>query len=57
MEKFAALYENPVINATLTFGEPLPVALIVALVTAGVVSRKRREANGGTVVAGARAST
>src|SRR5512147_42936 len=47
MEKFAALYDNPVINATLTLAEPLPVALIVSLVTAGVLSRKRREPNGG----------
>ena len=56
MEKYAALYDNPVINATLTFGEPLPVALIVSLVTAGVLSRKRRADDGGTVVTGARLS-
>ena len=57
MEKYAALYDNPVINAAMTLAEPLPVALIVSLVTAGVLSRKRREPSGGAVVAGARAST
>ena len=42
MERFARLYENPAINATVTFAEPLPVALIVSLVSAGVLSRRRQ---------------
>lgn len=42
MEKFAALYKNPAINAAITFMEPLPVALVVALVTAGALSRRRK---------------
>ena len=42
MEKFAKLYENPAINVAITFLEPLPVALIMALVSAGVLSRRRR---------------
>lgn len=41
MEKYAELYRNPVINAAITFVEPMPVALIVALVSAGVLSRRR----------------
>lgn len=44
MEKFATLYQNPAINAAITFVEPLPVALIVALVSAGVLSRRRKVA-------------
>jgi hypothetical protein len=44
MEKFATLYKNPAINAAMTFMEPMPVALIVALVTAGVLSRRRKVA-------------
>lgn len=44
MEKFAMLYENPAINAGMTFLEPMPVALIVALVSAGVLSRRRKVA-------------
>ena len=58
LDKFAVLYRNPAINAAYTFLEPLPVALIVALVSAGVLSRRRK---GGLaearVVSGARVST
>lgn len=47
MDKFAILYRNPAINAALTLAEPLPVGLIVALVSAGVLSRRRRSPAGG----------
>jgi len=43
MEKFAEMYKNPVINVAMTFMEPLPVALIISLVSAGVLSRKKKE--------------
>ena len=43
MEEFAEMYKNPLIMAAFTFMEPLPVALIVALVSAGVLSRRRRD--------------
>ena len=42
MAKTAKLYQNPVINSAMTFAEPLPVAIIVALVTAGILSRGRK---------------
>ena len=42
-EKFMKLYANPAINVGITFLEPLPVALVVALVSAGVLSRRRKE--------------
>ena len=42
MDKFAEMYSNPAINSAMTFLEPLPVALIVTLVTAGVLSRRRK---------------
>ena len=42
--KFAELYKNPVIRYAITFLEPLPVALVVTLVSAGILSRKKREA-------------
>lgn len=58
MEKFAVMYRNPAINAAITFAEPLPVALIVALVSAGVLSRRRNgEAATDPAIAGARTST
>ena len=41
LEKFAVAYRNPAYNAAMTLLEPLPVALIIALVSAGVLSRGR----------------
>lgn len=43
MEEFEVMYRNPAINAAMTFLEPLPVALVMTLVTAGVLSRRRSE--------------
>ena len=40
-DKYAAYYRNPAINAAMTFLEPLPVALVVALVSAGLLSRRK----------------
>jgi uncharacterized protein DUF4199 len=42
LDKFAEMYKNPAFNAAITFLEPLPVALIVALLTAGVLSRRKK---------------
>jgi len=42
LDKLAEMYKNPAINAGLTFLEPLPVALVIALVSAGVLSRRKR---------------
>lgn len=42
MAKFAEMYRNPLINSAMTFMEPLPVALVVALVSAGVLSRRKQ---------------
>jgi hypothetical protein len=47
LKKFAAMYENPVINSAMTIAEPLPLGLLVALVSAGVLSRRRRGAGAG----------
>jgi hypothetical protein len=43
MEKFAELYKNPAINAAMTFLEPLPVALIMAFVSAGLLRRRDKK--------------
>ncbi len=40
MDRFAELYRNPAINVAITFLEPLPVGLVVTLVSAGVLRRK-----------------
>ena len=44
MDKYAEMYKNPALVFAFTLLEPLPVAVIVSLVTAGVLSRRRREA-------------
>src|SRR5207248_9530395 len=47
MDKLGEMYKNPVVNATMTFVEPLPVGLVIALVSAGILSRgRKREAVG-----------
>ncbi|MEX2177097.1 MAG: DUF4199 domain-containing protein [Gemmatimonadaceae bacterium] len=40
LARFAEMYRNPVINVALTFLEPLPVGLLFALVSAGLLRRK-----------------
>jgi len=42
MAQFQEMYRNPLVNVALTFLEPLPVGILLTLVTAGVLSRKRR---------------
>ena len=42
LDNFEKMYQNPAINAAVTILEPLPVALVVALVSAGVLSRRKR---------------
>jgi uncharacterized protein DUF4199 len=41
MAQFKELYRNPLINAAMTFLEPLPVGVVFALVTAGILRRKK----------------
>lgn len=43
MQKLAEMYKNPVFNSAVTFMEPLPVALVMSLVSAGLLSRRRRD--------------
>ena len=42
MEKFSERYKNPFFKAGMTFLEPLPVALVLTLISAGVLSRRRK---------------
>jgi hypothetical protein len=42
-KKFVEMYKNPLINSALTFIEPLPVGIVIALVSAGILRRGRRE--------------
>lgn len=42
MREFNEMYKKPLNNIALTFLEPLPVGILLTLVAAGVLSRKRR---------------
>jgi amino acid transporter len=41
MADFKEMYKNPLMNVALTLLEPLPVGLLITLVAAGVLSRKK----------------
>jgi hypothetical protein len=41
MAEFGEMYKNPLVNIAFTFLEPLPVGLVMSLVTAGVLRRRR----------------
>ena len=43
MDEFRVSYKNPLVNIAYTFLEPLPVGIVFTLVTAGVLSWKRKE--------------
>lgn len=40
LQKWARLYRNPVVNVGITFLEPLPVGLALALLSAGLLRRR-----------------
>ena len=40
MAEFKRIYDNPLTNAAVTFLEPFPIGLLVALISAGVLRRK-----------------
>ena len=46
MDEFGEMYKNPVVNAGITFAEPLPVGLVIALVSAGMLSRTKKRDEG-----------
>jgi hypothetical protein len=41
VQRFAEMYDNPLFNVAITFIEPLPVGLLIALASAGVLRRRR----------------
>ena len=40
MKSFKAMYDNPFINAAITFVEPFPIGLIVTLISAAILRKK-----------------
>ena len=49
--KFAQLYKNPVVSTAITFVEPLPVGLVIALISAAILRRRHRDAESGAFAA------
>ena len=41
MADFKEMYKNPLVSVAFTFLEPLPVGLVITLVSAGVLNRKK----------------
>ncbi len=44
MKSFKAMYDNPFINAAMTFTEPFPIGLIITLISAAILRKKTRAA-------------
>jgi len=42
MMEFKEMYKNPLVNIAFTLLEPLPVGILFTLISAGILSRKRR---------------
>jgi len=42
LKKYKELYENPLINAALTFIEPFPIGLLITVISAAVLPKKPR---------------
>jgi hypothetical protein len=50
-QQFLVMYDNPAVNAAITLLEPLPVGLVFALVSAGVLRRRPEAAGAGAEAA------
>jgi hypothetical protein len=50
MNEFVESYKNPFINASYTFLEPLPVGVLLTLISAALLRRKRPQAESGLAV-------
>lgn len=40
VKKYKEMYDNPLLNAAMTFIEPFPVGLVITLISAAVLRRK-----------------
>ena len=45
MKSFVAMYNNPLMNAAITFTEPFPIGLIVTLISAAILRKKPKLAD------------
>jgi Protein of unknown function (DUF4199) len=51
MKKFKEMYNNPFFNIAITFTEPLPIGLIVTLISALILRKKRKASDGSPATA------
>ena len=51
LNKMKAMYENPLINAAMTFIEPFPVGLVITLISAAILRRRGPRVAGEAVAA------
>jgi hypothetical protein len=45
LKRLAEWYQNPIVNFGMTILEPLPVGVLLSLVSAGILSRRRKSAS------------
>lgn len=48
MKKFKEMYDNPFFNAAITFMEPFPIGLIVTLISAAILRKRRNNQAAGS---------
>ena len=46
LQRYKELYQNPFVNAALTFIEPFPIGLVVTLISAAILRRKPQAQSG-----------
>lgn len=51
LKRYKELYENPLINAAMTFIEPFPVGLLITLISAAVLKKKPQSQSSRTAMA------
>ncbi|MCU1284903.1 MAG: hypothetical protein JWO13_1253 [Acidobacteriales bacterium] len=52
LKKFKVMYDNPLMNAAMTFIEPFPVGLVITLLSAAILRKKAGTVSGSTLAAG-----
>ena len=41
VKEFKAMYDKPLFNAAITFLEPLPIGLVITVISAGILRRRQ----------------
>lgn len=57
LKSFTAMYNNPLLNAAITFTEPFPIGVIVTLISAAILRKKGNRADRQEKIGGALTSS